>query len=182
MLDFENYPIIAAVRSEADFEAAINADVQAVFLLSSDIFSLDDLVSRSHKNGKLLFLHTDFVQGVSNDADGVRYLASRGVDGVISTRANIISAASDCGIRSVQRFFMIDSRSEQTALDTLRSSRADMVEIMPAVAYKSIEKIKRSVRIPIIAGGLIEQKDEVFKALSAGASAISTGKKELWEE
>ena len=45
---------------------------------------------------------------------------------------------------------------------------------------KSNEKIKNNVRIPIIAGGLIDHKDEAIKALSLGASAISTGKKELW--
>ena len=34
----------------------------------------------------------------------------------------------------------------------------------------------------IIAGGLIEFKDEVFQALNAGAAIISTGKAELWDE
>ena len=77
---------------------------------------------------------------------------------------------------------MIDSRSVETALETIRASRASMVEIMPGIAYKSIEKIKRNVRIPIIAGGLIEHKEEAFKALSHGASAVSTGKRELWGE
>jgi glycerol uptake operon antiterminator len=182
MLDFENYPIIAAVRGEEDFEEALLADVQTIFLLGSSIFSIDRLVERAHECGKLIFLHMDFVQGISNDVSGVKYLATKGIDGVISTRANIIAAARECGISSVQRFFMIDSRSEQTALDTLKSSRADMVEIMPGIAYKSIEKIKSNVRIPIIAGGLIDHKEEVFKALSLGASAISTGKKELWEQ
>ena len=41
MLDFENYPIIAAVRGEEDFEEALCADVQTIFLLGSSIFSLD---------------------------------------------------------------------------------------------------------------------------------------------
>ena len=77
---------------------------------------------------------------------------------------------------------MIDSRSVDTALETLRSSKADMVEIMPAIAYKSIGKIKANINIPIIAGGLIEHKDEVFQALNSGAAMISTGKKEIWNE
>ena len=107
---------------------------------------------------------------------------TKGIDGIISTRASIVAAAHECGIASVQRFFMIDSRSEQTALDTLKGSRADMVEILPGIAYKSIEKIKSNVRIPIIAGGLIEHKDEVFAAINAGASVISTGNCELWND
>ena len=36
--------------------------------------------------------------------------------------------------------------------------------------------------IPVIAGGLIETKEEIYKALGAGAAAISTGSKELWRE
>lgn len=182
MLDFDNYPIIAAVRSDDDFEASLKYDIQTVFLLNSSILTIDSVLKRGHEKGKLIYVHMDFVQGISNDAQGVKYLATKGIDGIISTRANIIGAAHDCGIDSVQRFFMIDSRSEETALETLKNSRAAMVEIMPGIAYKSIEKIKRNVRIPIIAGGLIEHKDEVFKALSAGASAISTGKRELWGE
>ena len=182
MLDFDNHPIIAAVRSKEDFEAALDMDLQAIFLLGSNILTIDSYVERAHDKGKLVFLHMDFVQGISNDAAGIKYLATKGIDGVISTRANIIAAAHECKISSVQRFFMLDSRSEETALDTLKCSRADMIEIMPGIAYKSIEKIKKNIHIPIIAGGLIEHKDEIFKAISAGASGVSTGKKALWEQ
>ena len=77
---------------------------------------------------------------------------------------------------------MIDSRSVDTALDTLKQSKADMIEIMPAIAYKSITKIKKNIRIPIIAGGLIDSRDEVYKALGAGASMISTGCQDLWND
>ena len=182
MLDYENYPIIAAVKSEDDLSAALSSEVQTVFLLSANILTVEELAARVHSAGKLLYVHMDFVDGLSKDAAGVRYLATKNIDGIISTRSNIISAASDCGISSVQRFFMIDSRSVDTALETLRSSRADMVEIMPGIAYKSIGKIKRNISIPIIAGGLIEHKDEVFQALNSGAAMISTGKRELWDE
>jgi len=75
---------------------------------------------------------------------------------------------------------MVDSRSVDTALESLRQSKADMIELMPALAYKSITKMKNSVSTPIIAGGLIERKEEIYQALNAGASMISTGKQELW--
>ncbi|MBQ8818696.1 MAG: glycerol-3-phosphate responsive antiterminator [Clostridia bacterium] len=182
MLDFENFPIIAAIKSEDDFEAAVASEVQAIFMLSSNILTVADYALRAHEAKKLLYVHMDFVDGLSKDPAGVRYLATKNIDGIISTRSNIISAAHDCGISSVQRFFMIDSRSVDTALETLRASKADMVEIMPGIAYKSITKIKNSINIPIIAGGLIEQKDEIFHALGSGAAMISTGKRELWNE
>ena len=181
MLDFEIYPIIAAVRSTHDFDVAIHSNVQAVFLLNTNLSQVLSFCQKAHENQKLLFVHVDFVNGLSNDAHGVKYLASLGVDGIISTRSNVISAASECGILSVQRFFMIDSRSVDTALEALSNSRASMVEIMPGIAYKAIAKIQDHVSIPIIAGGLVNKKEECFKALNEGASMISTGTHELWQ-
>lgn len=181
MLDFETYPIIAAVRTEKDFNIAINSDIQTVFLLNVELSQVSEYVTNAHKNNKLLFLHLDFVNGLSNDAHGVKYVASMGIDGIISTRSNVISAAHECGLMSVQRFFMIDSRSVDTALETLSSSKASMVEIMPGIAYKAISKIKKYIKIPIIAGGLINTKDECFKAIDGGASMISTGTHSLWQ-
>ena len=182
MLDYENYPIIAAVKNEEDFSASLSSEVQTIFMLSSNILTVEDYARRAHEGGKLLFVHMDFVDGLSKDAAGVRYLATKNIDGIISTRSNIISVAADCGIPTVQRFFMIDSRSLDTALESLRASKASMVEIMPGIAYKAITKMRSSINIPIIAGGLIEQKEEIFSALSSGASMISTGKRELWNE
>ena len=182
MLDFENYPIIAAVRTKEDFELALGSEVKYVFLLSSNIKDIETFAEKAHEREKLLFIHMDFADGLSKDASGVAYLSTKKVDGVISTRSNIISAAKECGFFTVQRFFMIDSRSVDTALDTLRQTKADMIEIMPALAYKSIKRIREKSNIPIIAGGLIEYKEEIFSALGAGASMVSTGKQELWNE
>lgn len=182
MLDYENYPIIAAVKSHEDFEAAVLSEVETIFLLSSNIIEIESIAARAHECGKILFIHMDFVDGLSKDSAGVRYLSTKGIDGIISTRSNIISAAHDSGIYCIQRFFMIDSRSVDTALETLKQSKADMIEIMPAIAYKSISKIKKSIHIPIIAGGLIETRDEIYKALGAGASMISTGCQDLWND
>ena len=182
MLDYENYPIIAAVKNNDDLEIALRSDINAIFLLSSNIMDIDRLVEETHSKKKLLFVHMDFVDGLSKDASGVKYLATKGVDGIISTRSNVISAAHDAGLFSIQRFFMIDSRSVDTALETIKQSKADTVEIMPALAYKSITKIKNNINIPIIAGGLIETRDEIYKAISAGASMVSTGMHSLWND
>ena len=181
-LDYENYPIIAAVRSRADLEAALSSEVQTVFLLKSNIMEIEAVANRTHECGKLLFIHVDFADGLSKDAAGVRYLSTKGIDGIISTRTGIISAAKEAGIPCIQRFFMVDSRSVDTALEALRQSKADMIEIMPALAYKSITKIKKNIHIPIIAGGLIDSRDEVYKAIGAGASMISTGCQDLWND
>ena len=182
MIDFENYPIIAAVKREEEFKKAMASSVEAIFVLNSNLLSIQKIIDMAHENNKKLYIHVDFVEGLSNDASGVKYLAQKGVYGIISTRSNVIAAAAECGISSVQRFFMLDSRSVDTALETLRTSKAEMIEIMPGIATKAIERIKSKISTPIIAGGLIDKKEEVFAALRAGASMISTGSRALWDE
>lgn len=83
---------------------------------------------------------------------------------------------------TVQRFFILDSRSVSTAFESIKTSKPDMIEIMPGLMTRQITYFADSTDIPVIAGGLIETKDDVISALSAGASAISTSRSELWFE
>ncbi len=181
MINFEDNPIIAAARTHDDFMAAMKSDVETVFLLSSNIMDIHEYVDKAHKNNKKLFVHIDFTDGLSKDAAGLSYIATKGIDGIISTRSSVIKCAAENGIPCIQRFFMIDSRSVDTALEAMRISKPTMIEIMPALAYKTITKIKNNTKIPIIAGGLVERKEEIFAAINAGASAVSTGANELWD-
>ena len=181
IIDFEENPIIAAVRSYEDFRCALSSSVSTIFLLSCDLLSIDKYTKEAHEAGKKLFVHVDFLDGISKDASGISYLSTKKIDGIISTRSNVIKCASERGIPTVQRFFMVDSRSVDTALESLRSSHPDMIEVMPAIAYKTITKIKSRTAIPIIAGGLIEEKGEIFSAFNAGASGVSTAAKNMWD-
>ncbi|MBQ9777462.1 MAG: glycerol-3-phosphate responsive antiterminator, partial [Clostridia bacterium] len=160
---------------------ACESACEILFLLSAELSELPALIRTVHEKGKKLFLHVDLCEGLGKDACGVRYVGSLGVDGIISTRTGLIKAARECGVRCVQRFFMVDSRSVDTALEAIRTARPDMIEIMPAIATKTITRLARTVSVPIIAGGLLEEKKEIFAALSAGASAVSTGSVALWD-
>jgi len=55
-----------------------------------------------------------------------------------------------------------------------------MIEIMPGVMPKIIKRIAGKVSIPVIAGGLIDNSEDISELLKAGALGASTGKKELW--
>lgn len=181
MMNFEAQPIIAAVRDEDGLFAACKSECDVIFLLSSDIMSITTAIDLAHKHEKKLFLHMDLADGIGKDAAGVRYLASLGIDGIISTRVSTVKHAKEYGLLCVQRFFMVDSHSVDTALESIRASHPDMIEIMPGIATKTIRRLCGKVSVPVIAGGLLEEKEELFAALSAGASAISTGKRELWK-
>ncbi len=180
MLHLDENPIIAAVRTEEELLEAVQSPVEIIFLLRSSILTLKQKIDTVHEAKKLIFVHADLAEGIGNDREGVGYLKSLGVDGIISTRTAMIRYAKEWELGTVQRFFIVDSHSIDTAVDTIRTSRPDMIEIMPGVLAKIIRKFRENIQMPVIAGGLVETKMEVMEALDAGASAVSTGSKTLW--
>ena len=174
----EQNPVIAAV-SDDGFEAALESPAQVIFYLSADLLSVSEKICKAHETGKVIFIHIDLAVGIGKDRTGVQYLAQCGVDGIISTRGQIIRIAKDLGLVSVQRFFALDSKGMESIGDMLHNTNPALMEIMPGVIGKAISRFS-SGNVPVIAGGLIQTKQEVMDALRCGASAVSTGCKELW--
>ena len=172
--------IIAAARSNEELLTALNSKVDIVFMLAPNISDIHIQAEQAHKAGKKMFIHLDLAEGIGKDEHGIRYIKNQGVDGIISTRSNIIRLAKKESLFTVQRFFAVDSQSVCTALETAKASKADMIEIMPAMVTKVIEKLKKELEMPIVAGGLIETKKEIEEAISCGAAAVSTAKREFW--
>ena len=179
-VNFIRHKIAAAIRTEKDFSAALRSEVDMIFLLHSNIMTLTPSIWEIHSAGKKAFVHVDFAEGIGKDRAGLEYLKKQGVDGICTTRTNLVKIAKDLGMITVQRFFMIDSHSVGTSLDSIKISRPDIVEIMPAIVTKKISEFSSLVQVPVIAGGLVETKEEVKAALEAGASVVSTGETGLW--
>ncbi len=173
--------IIAATRSEEEFLAALAARPTVIFDLSFDLLVAARRVRAAHEAGKRLCIHADMARGIGRDDSGLAYLARLGVDGIISTKVGTIKSAREAGLLTVQRCFLVDSRSIETAAETVRAARPDMLECMPGTVTKAIRRLGESLSLPLIAGGLIETSEEVAEALTAGASAVSTGTHALWE-
>ncbi len=177
---FEDNPIIPAIHTREDFDEAVKSHLNIIFLLKTNIFNLGEYAQCAHRHGKTVFVHADMIEGVARDNYGIEYMAKCGVDGILSTRINILKQARELKLYTIQRFFIIDYHSFDTAIESMKMFMPDMMEIMPGVVPKIIEKFKTSVNIPIIAGGLIETKKEILDALKAGASSISTSNNKLW--
>ena len=176
----ERTPVIAAT-DRAGWQRAVSSDAEVLFHLGADIISVGDDIAAAKQNGKFVFIHIDLADGIGKDKTGIEWLKKLGADGVISTRTQLIRAAHDNGLLAVQRFFMLDSKGMHSVAETIENTRPDLIEIMPGVIPKALKLFSRQ-EIPVIAGGLIETKQEVTAALSAGAVAVSTGRKELWNE
>jgi glycerol uptake operon antiterminator len=84
----------------------------------------------------------------------------------------------------VLRYFILDSLALQNIEKQARSPgiKPDIIEFLPGIVLpKMIKRINKVSRVPIIAGGLIADKEDVMNALDAGALAISTTNHDVWE-
>ncbi len=178
----EENPVIAAIRSEDDLDEAVYSPVSTVFLLHADIFNIKKIVENIKENGKHVFVHIDMLDGIGKDQRAIDYIAREvRPHGIISTRNSHIKYAIDKGIFTIQRVFLIDSLSYENAVKSVLSVRPDMVEVMPGIMPNILKRISRRLPMSVIAGGLIETKEDIIGLLGSGAIAVSTGKKELWK-
>lgn len=174
----ERTPIIAATDSSG-WEKAIASDVEVLFHLSANIMTIESDIKKAKANNKYIFVHIDLAEGIGKDRTGIKWLSQLGVDGIISTKAQLIRSAKDCGLTAIQRFFVLDSKGMGSISEMIDTTRPDLIEIMPGVIPKALSLFSEK-GIPVIAGGLIETKAEITAALSSGAIAVSTGKNNLW--
>ena len=142
MNGFNAGSVVAAVRGNDEFEAAVKSGVEIIFDLSPDLLTVSDKLNTAHQYGKKLFIHMDLATGIGKDKSGIMFAKTVGVDGIISTRVNIIKLAKEAGLYTVQRFFVVDSQSVSTAVEGLKASKADMIEVMPGALVKGIKKEK----------------------------------------
>ncbi len=174
----ERTPVIAAVQENL-WKEALASPAEVIFHLNANLLTVTKRIEQAHEAGKSLFVHMDLAEGIGKDRVGVDFLASHGVDGIISTRGQIIRHAKEIGLITVQRFFALDSKGVSGMGELLEQSKPDLIEIMPGIMGKIIHRFAGG-KIPVIAGGLIETKAEVTEALHFGAVAVSTGKQDLW--
>jgi len=174
-------PVIAAIRDEKDLEKVIHSKVLIVFVLYGSIVSLKKICERLKAAGKIVFVHVDLIEGLKGDYSGLLFIKQCGEPyGIISTRPTSIKNGKKLGFFVIQRIFVVDSLSLETGIRNIQAVLPDAVEVMPGVASKIIKSMESAVRVPIIAGGLIETKKDIMESISAGAMAISTTKQELW--
>lgn len=178
----EDNPIIAAVRDVKDLESAISSKVSVIFMLCGSIINIEQIIKKIKDRGKYVLIHIDLVEGLGRDGAAIEFLKRVGADGIITTKPSLIKDAKSCGIFAIQRLFIVDSRSLETGIKSIIEEHPNAVEIMPAAASGIIKRIYDKVDVPVIAGGLVFDKNDVIDALSLGAVAVSTSQAMLWNE
>ncbi|MEU6644566.1 glycerol-3-phosphate responsive antiterminator [Saccharomonospora sp. NPDC046836] len=174
-------PVIASVKDEAGLDAVVEAEPQIVFLLFGSILTLPDLVERLRAAGKTVLVNVDLVEGLVGRDIAVAFVAERTrADGVLSSKAAIVKAAKARGLLAVHRFFLVDSFSYHNVGKQLAISQPDYIEILPGCVPRVITWLRKDTEVPIIAGGLVCDKDDVLAALAAGAVAIASSNVDVW--
>ncbi len=177
----QDTPIIAAVSHLEKLEGALKSPCEIIFLLTGNILNLREIVKKAKDGGKDIYIHLDLMEGFSKDAIALKYIHENiKPDGIITTKSNLVKQAKEMGIFAIQRLFVIDSLSLETGIKSIRTTKPNAIEILPGIMPKVIKKINQETKIPVIAGGLINDKEDVIESLKAGAAAVSTSKEENW--
>lgn len=174
-------PIVAAIRREELTAEALTSPVAACFFLTGNLLNLERLVREVKKVGKSVGVHLDLLEGIAPDRYGIKFLASLGVDTLITTRSHLVHLIKEEGVLAIQRVFLLDSGALQTASRVVREANPDAVEVLPGLIYHHLAgEVRRVISVPIIAGGFIRTVEEAKEALRAGALAVSTSMQALW--
>lgn len=179
----KNKPVITSLVADEALEPLLKTSSNIAFILAGDIFSVEKKVEKIKEAGKLAFVHFDLIAGIGKDQMGVRYLAEKiGADGVVTTRSNIILAGKRHGMLTVQRLFAFDSVSIDNGIKVIKSTQPDAIEVLPGMVIpRIIQRIHKELDLPVIAGGLITDLQDLEAALDCGAIGISTSAKKLWQ-
>ena len=178
----EENPVIAAIKDDKGLEVCNSCkEIKIVFILYGDICSVGEIVERVKAAGKIAMIHMDLIEGLDRKTCNVDFLKrNTNADGIITTRANLVKRAKELGMYTVLRTFVLDSKAFENIEKEMKVATPDALEILPGLMPKIIRQVSKNVKIPVIAGGLISEKEDVVAALSAGAVSVSSTRQTVW--
>ena len=182
----EGSPVIAAVKNDADLARCLATDIEVIFILYGDLCSIPEIVGKIKAAGRVAMVHLDLISGLAPKEASVDYIRHMTrADGIITTRANLVRYAKELGLATVLRFFILDSlalSNIEKQAQFHHSAQPDVIEVLPGVIVpKVMKRICGMSRVPVIAGGLIHDREDVVNMLDSGAMAISTSTPEVWD-
>lgn len=176
----EENPVVAAVKDENDLEVALQSEINVIFVLFGNILNVKTISEKISNSKKIGIVHVDLVEGLSSNEFALKFLKQNtDFQGIISIKPQVLRSAKKLGFIAVQRIFMMDSLSKENMKNHL-VKECDAVEILPGLLFKIIKELSLTLDKPLIAGGLISEKEDVVETLKSGATCISTTKKDIW--
>ena len=175
-----DYPLISGFYNIDNVEVMLNSPSKNIFLFDGNIFNLKDISTKIKENGKSLYIFVDSIDGFSKDTWGLEYMVKNiGLDGIISRKSSIIKMSMDMGVFTIQRTVIYNTKTLNDTLSALRNNRPHALEVLPGLLPEIIHRLSKETRIPIIASGLINTKDDIKKCLDSGAIGVCTSNFQL---
>ncbi len=175
-------PVIPAANSEERLEEALKSESQLIYVLYGDICNIEDIVARIKQAGKKAIVHVDLITGLASKEIALDFMDKYvHPDGIISMKTNLIAHANELGFFTIQRFYIMDVLTYRNIEKHIRIAGPDVVEFMPVALTKAMGYLMENIDKPIVASGLVLDKQDIMEALKIGAVAVSTTNKDLWD-
>src|SRR2546430_8175722 len=147
------FPVAAAMKSNEDMEVALQSDALLLFLLKGDAFQIAPFITEAHHRGKGVVVHMDLVSGIGKDRAGIQYLRQIGVDAIITSRSQLVSAGRAEGLTTIQRLLLVDDSALDAGVRAIARAAPDIVEILPGIIFPEVAStLQRLLPGPFIAG------------------------------
>lgn len=178
----EANPVIGAVKDEEGLRICCGREeIKVAFILFGDVCNIREIVGQMKEAKKVAMVHVDLITGLSGKEIAVDFIKNNTeADGIISTKPALIKRARELSLYTALRVFALDSMAFEQIERQMAVARPDLLEILPGLMPRVIEKVCRMVKVPVIAGGLISHKEDVMAALSSGAISVSTTNERVW--
>ncbi len=175
------FPVAAAMKSNEDMQVALQSDALLLFLLKGDAFQIAPFITEAHHRGKGVVVHMDLVSGIGKDRAGIQYLRQVGVDAIITSRSQLVSAGRAEGLTTIQRLLLLDDSALDNGVRSIARAAPDIVEILPGIIFPEVaQTLQRLLPGPFIAGGFIRTAADVARVQAAGSILSSSSTHALW--
>lgn len=184
MIKDGKFHMIPSVRNMRYLERALALEEEWILLTNCiHIGNLSKIVKECHKAGKKVIVNHEIIGGLGADKVAFQLLKKMyQVDCVMGSSNIRLSMLKREGLSTVQRAVLSDRFSVEQMLDSIKDSKADIVELRPAYyAVKFLEEFKQKKNCDYIAGGFIDTKEMADMVYQAGFAGLTTSCVDLWD-
>lgn len=178
----EACPVIPGIKNDEWLNSLNESECDIAYVLYGDICTIADIVEKVKAAGKKAIVHIDLIVGLSAKEISVDFIKKyTKADGIISMKAGMIKRANELDLFTIQRFYMMDGFTYANIEKHVKNCNPDVVEFLPSGLHKVMRYLVETIDKPVVASGLTQDREDIMGALKAGAVAVETTNRGLWD-
>lgn len=180
-MNIDTQKILPAISNYKDLNKFIGSTNLFCILMDFQLAELASVIHELKQHRKKVLIHIDLIKGLTPNEFGAIYLIQNlKVDGIISTKPQVLLTAKKRNVIAIQRIFLKDSLSLEKSLLVVEKLQPDYLEILPALSTSVLTRIISKSKQKVLCGGLIQSYDEIISCLDNGAIGVTTSNNEFW--